>query len=171
MKFSFGCLLLLVATLYSDVSAAADDDDETFVKNIYRSLLCREGDLPGSESTCVTAKCFCCPDGGAAVDTHAVAEKVASLKAKTITRAQLILLTRFSSEYQAASDWKGQKDPGKTYSECGACLSCGATQATECCPGAVTVPEGCKYAHEVSLQLTGVNRRTHAVVLDCGCHC
>ena len=101
--------------LWSPASAAAASDEE-FVQDLYRSLLCREGDLAG------------------------IVEKVGVLKAGTLTRAQMILLARFSTEYHTSKAYK--TDPGSTTSECGACSSCKAAEATACCPGSVEVPEG-----------------------------
>ena len=51
----------------------------------------------------------------------------------TLTRAQMILLARFSTEYHTSKAYK--TDPGSTTSECGACSSCKAAEATACCPG------------------------------------
>ena len=61
--------LTLLATL--SVATALHSNDE-FVRNLYRAILCREGDEPG------------------------IQEKVASLASGKLTRAQMIMLARWT---------------------------------------------------------------------------
>ena len=107
----------LLATL--SVATALHSNDE-FVRNLYRAILCREGDEPG------------------------IQEKVASLASGKLTRAQMIMLARFSDEYQHTSAYIPEKLRGRTDGECGACSACqqGGNLNTECCPGPVRVPDG-----------------------------
>ena len=101
------------------VSAESITNQE-FVEGLYQSVLCRKGDAAG------------------------IAEKVASLKAEELTRAQMVMLVRFSEEYQSTSAYlAGGKPTGNTDDECGSCSACKAMNLnTECCPGPVKVPEG-----------------------------
>jgi hypothetical protein len=113
--------VLLAAALAGElqVTATPHSDDE-FVRNMYRAILCREGDEAG------------------------IAEKVKSLQDKTLTRSQMIMLARFSDEYQKTSTYIPEPLRGKTDGECGACSNCktGSAENTVCCPGAVQVPPG-----------------------------
>lgn len=111
--------LLVTVLLPEEVSVAAvvHSNDE-FVRNMYRAILCREGDEAG------------------------IADKVQLLEAKTRTRSELIMLMRFSEEYQSTSTYLSKR--GDTSGECGGCSKCrpGNAETTVCCPGSVQTPPG-----------------------------
>lgn len=119
-----GCIMrlqllavILAAYVPQPSSQAAHSNDE-FVRNVYRAILCREGDEAG------------------------IAAKVQQLVSKELSRSQMIMLARFSSEYHETSAYIPEALRGKTDGECGACSAClkGDSTHTACCPGAVLLP-------------------------------
>lgn len=108
---------LLVAGLLPEKAAvsASQHSDEEFVRNTYRAILCREGDEAG------------------------VQEKLKELRDGQMTRAQLIMVMRFSDEYQSTSTYLSVN--GNTNGECGGCSVCKPNvDVTRCCPGTVQPP-------------------------------
>lgn len=111
--------LLVACLLPAEVSvAAAQHTDDEFVRNMYRAILCREGDEAG------------------------IAAKVQQLRNNELTRAQMIMVARFSEEYQSTSAYLSVR--GNTDGECGGCSTCrpGDAETTVCCPGLVQTPPG-----------------------------
>jgi hypothetical protein len=110
--------VLLLATAVSRVSA--NPTDQEFVEGLYKSLLCRKGDASG------------------------VSGKVGMLQSRKVTRSELILQVRMSSEYQSSSAYIAGGNPtGNSDDECGSCSACKTDGIyTACCPGKTDVPPG-----------------------------